>query len=116
VVDMKCERRGKEFEAKRKTAKYCGDKCRVAAGRLSVTDKAAVSVTPLSATSEVSVTVDVPRVQTAPVSPGQLEESGLKANRASMPGDYDYKGSVDTANRPDKGPSEPIQAETRVKG
>ena len=47
-----CEYCGKEFEAKRSTAKYCSAKCRVHAGRgVSVTDKG-LSVTdiPLSVT------------------------------------------------------------------
>ena len=45
-----CTNCGNEFEAKRETARYCSDKCRVAHSRVSVTD---------SVTKEVSVTPDV---------------------------------------------------------
>ena len=45
-----CTNCGNEFEAKRETARYCSDKCRIAHSRVSVTD---------SVTKEVSVTRDV---------------------------------------------------------
>jgi hypothetical protein len=64
---MKCIICGSVFTAKRKTAKYCSDKCRVVASRVSVTDDDSVtevsvtkapkvSVTEVSVTDEVSVT------------------------------------------------------------
>ena len=56
-----CEICGKEYEAKRETSRYCSPKCRVQAGRVSVT-KDAVSVTskPVSVTKNaLGVTVRV---------------------------------------------------------
>ena len=60
---MKCIHCDKEFKSKRATAKYCSDKCRVTAGRLSVTNKPlSVTKEPVSVTDvtvkEVSVTKD----------------------------------------------------------
>lgn len=52
-----CEICGKEYEAKRETSRYCSPKCRVRAGRVSVTDEA-LSVTP----EPVSVTNNDPDV------------------------------------------------------
>lgn len=45
-----CEQCGAEYKAKRATSRYCGDKCRVTASRLSVTKPVEVSVTELSVT------------------------------------------------------------------
>ena len=48
-----CNKCGNEFEAKRETARYCSDKCRIAHSRVSVTQSE------VSVTKEVSVTPDV---------------------------------------------------------
>lgn len=56
-----CEVCGKEFEAKRSTARYCSGACRLKASRVSVTESP-LSVTsdePLSVTNELSVTEKV---------------------------------------------------------
>ena len=64
---MKCINCLKEFNSKRKTAKYCSDKCRIAYNRngVSVTDSVTetpLSVTEVSVTSGVSVTSPKERV------------------------------------------------------
>ena len=76
---MECINCGKEYEAKRKTSKYCSDQCRVAGNRnkVSVTDEQGVSITPVSVTR--TNTVSVTRTRT----------TGCKT---SIPGDEDYKG------------------------
>jgi len=52
-----CEICGKEYEAKRDTSRYCSAKCRVRAGRVSVTDEAlSVTPEPVSVTENFSVT------------------------------------------------------------
>ena len=48
-----CTNCGNEFEAKRETARYCSDKCRIAHSRVSVTQSE------VSVTNKVSVTKDV---------------------------------------------------------
>lgn len=64
---MQCTLCGKEFEAKRSTARFCSAKCRVAHNRLSVTKSVTInpvsvtkdSVTPLSVTEQNANTVRV---------------------------------------------------------
>ncbi len=58
---MECRQCGKEFTAKRSTARYCSAKCRVLANRLSVTTGGrSVTLTELSVTKSVTLTpVDV---------------------------------------------------------
>ena len=47
-----CEQCSGVYEAKRSTSRYCGDKCRNAAGRLSGTKPARISGTGLSGTTD----------------------------------------------------------------
>jgi len=89
-----CEICGKEYEAKRATSRYCGAKCRVRAGRVSVTGS--LMTDPLSVTNndpDVTVKVSVtplPRVDTVEeLPPVNTWEVRRLARQAAIDADID---------------------------
>jgi hypothetical protein len=96
-MNKTCEICGKDYEAKRATSRYCSPKCRVQAGRVSVT-KDAVSVTskPVSVTNndpDVTVKVSVtplPRIDTVDELPSiSTWEQRRRARQAAIDADID---------------------------
>lgn len=114
---MKCKSCNVEFEAKRASAKYCSDKCKLDFNRgrdtvsVSKKDTLSVSKDTVSVSSEpLSVSTNPASLEHYQNNPDkyitrqeperlnwgrwmglhELEANKLKANRVSIPGDWDY--------------------------
>jgi len=88
-----CKQCNSDYEAKRATSLYCSSKCRVKAGRLSVTDDSALE--PVSVTNEeLSVTkVSVTELSVTDVSPSTPSEPEAADSRH-----YATRTNPDTLN------------------
>ena len=102
---MKCKQCGIEYESKRSTSRYCSAKCRKLAfqrnGKVSVPDERRHRTRTPSIDDYREHPHDyVQRREPDQLNWGewmdshQLEQAGLKANRVSIPGDWDYDGVV----------------------